>query len=124
MGCIVFKLFLDFYIFFIFTRPLNNNNNNGRNGSCLTWLATPLEDKRRWLIINASDEGKPFQSPGRMKNSSYYIAHGTDQCIYVLKEIIDLYMYVCMYVCMYNLYFRLRNTEQHSHTVLGSIGNL
>ena len=22
MGCIVFKLFLDFYIFFIFTRPL------------------------------------------------------------------------------------------------------
>ena len=31
--------------------------------------------------------------------------------------------YVCMYVCMYNLYFRLRNTEQHSHTVLGSIDN-
>ena len=30
----------------------------------------------------------------------------------------------CVYVCMYNLYFRLRNTEQHSHTVLGSIGNL
>ena len=23
MGCIVSKLFLDFYIFFIFTRPLN-----------------------------------------------------------------------------------------------------
>ena len=32
-------------------------------------------------------------------------------------------LYVCMYVCMYNLYFRLRNTEQHSHTVLGSIDN-
>ena len=32
----------------------NNNNNNGRNGSCLTWLATSLEEKRRWLIINAS----------------------------------------------------------------------
>ena len=30
----------------------------------------------------------------------------------------------CASVCMYNLYFRLRNTEQHSHTVLGSIGNL
>ena len=29
----------------------NNNNNNGRNGSCLTWLATTLEEKRRWLII-------------------------------------------------------------------------
>ena len=30
----------------------NNNNNNGRNGSCLAWLATSLEEKRRWLIIN------------------------------------------------------------------------
>ena len=29
-----------------------------------------------------------------------------------------------VYVCMYNLYFRLRNTEQHGHTVLGSIDNL
>ena len=29
-------------------------NNNGRNGSCLTWLATSLEEKRRWLVINAS----------------------------------------------------------------------
>ncbi len=29
-----------------------------------------------------------------------------------------------LYVCMYNLYFRLRNTEQHSHTVLGSIDSL
>ena len=28
--------------------------NNGKNGSCLTWLATLLEEKRRWLIINAS----------------------------------------------------------------------
>ena len=34
------------------------NNNNGRNGSCLTWLATSLEEKRRWLIINASPRGK------------------------------------------------------------------
>ena len=25
---------------------------------------------------------------------------------------------------VYNLYIRLRNTEQHSHTVLGSIDNL
>ena len=36
----------------------NNNNNNGRNGSCLTWLATSLEDKRRWLVINASPRGQ------------------------------------------------------------------
>ena len=25
------------------------NNNNGRNGSCLTWLATSLEEKRRQI---------------------------------------------------------------------------
>ena len=38
----------------------NNNNNNysGRNGSCLTWLATSLEEKRRWLIMNASPRGQ------------------------------------------------------------------
>ena len=36
----------------------NNNNNNGRSGSCLTWLATSLEEKRRWLIINASARGQ------------------------------------------------------------------
>ena len=35
-----------------------NNNNNGRNGSCLTWLATSLEEKRRWLVINASPRGQ------------------------------------------------------------------
>ena len=34
------------------------NNNNDRNGSCLTWLATSLEEKRRWLIINASPRGQ------------------------------------------------------------------
>ena len=39
-------------------RGINNNNNNGRNGSCLTWLATSLEEKRRWLIINASPRGQ------------------------------------------------------------------
>ena len=51
-----------------------------------------IEERCRWPIINASprgqcskyiqnlegkassDEGKPCQSPGRMKNSSYYIA--------------------------------------------------
>ena len=32
-------------------------------------------------------------------------------CMYV-------YMYVCMYVCMYNLYFRLRNTEQHNNNII------
>ena len=32
--------------------------NNGRNGSCLTWLATSLEEKRRWLTINASLRGQ------------------------------------------------------------------
>ena len=37
------------------------DNNNGRNGSCLTWLATSLEEKRRWLIINASPWGKCSQ---------------------------------------------------------------
>ena len=36
----------------------SNNNNNGRNGSCLTWLATSLEEKRRWLVINASPRGQ------------------------------------------------------------------
>ena len=35
-----------------------DNNNNGRNGSCLTWLATSLEEKRRWLVINASPRGQ------------------------------------------------------------------
>ena len=34
------------------------SNNNGRNGSCLTWLATSLEEKRRWLVINASPRGQ------------------------------------------------------------------
>ena len=28
------------------------------NGSCLTWLATSLEEKRRWLVINASPRGQ------------------------------------------------------------------
>ena len=34
------------------------DNNNCRNGSCLTWLATSLEEKRRWLIIDASPRGQ------------------------------------------------------------------
>ena len=34
----------------------NNNNNNCRNGSCL--MATSLEEKRRWLIIDASPRGQ------------------------------------------------------------------
>ena len=41
-----------------FSKHNNNNNNNGRNGSCLTWLATSLEEKRRWLVINASPRGQ------------------------------------------------------------------
>ena len=36
----------------------NNNNNNGRNGSYLTWLATSLEERPRWPIINASPRGQ------------------------------------------------------------------
>ena len=36
----------------------NNGRNNGRNGSCLTWMATSLEEKRRWLVINASPRGQ------------------------------------------------------------------
>ena len=39
----------------------NNNNNDGQNGMCLTWLATSLEEKRRWLIINASPRGQCSQ---------------------------------------------------------------
>ena len=39
----------------------NNNNNNGRNGSCLTWLAASLEEKRRCLVINASPRGQCSQ---------------------------------------------------------------
>ena len=50
----MFKLLLLFVTY-------NNNNNNGRNGSCLTWLATSLEEKRRWLIINASPRGQCSQ---------------------------------------------------------------
>ena len=42
----------------------------------------------------------------------------------VCSSLISLCEIYCMYVCMYNLYFRLRNTEQHSHTVLGSIDSL
>ena len=30
MGCIVSKLFLDFYIFFIFTRPLTRHSNHAK----------------------------------------------------------------------------------------------
>ena len=51
-----------------------------------------IEERRRWPVITASSRGqcskykfrilkerhiqmrKPYQSPGRMKNSSYYIA--------------------------------------------------
>ena len=40
----------------------NNNDNNGRNGSCLTWMATSLEKKRRWHIINASPRGQCSKS--------------------------------------------------------------
>ena len=42
----------------IHKKGYNNNNNNGRNGSCLTWLATSLQEKRRWLIMNAAPRGK------------------------------------------------------------------
>ena len=42
---------IDFVIYY-------NNNNNGRNGTCLTWLATSFEEKRRWLISNASPRGQ------------------------------------------------------------------
>ena len=32
-------------------------NNIGRNGSYLTWLATSLEERRRWPVITASPRG-------------------------------------------------------------------
>ena len=56
-----------------------------------------IEERRRWPIITASprgkcsrltqnlagkacsDEGNPYQSPGRMENSSYYIAPVVDR---------------------------------------------
>ena len=83
-----------------FSHFVNENNNNiGRNGSYLTWLASGylIEERRRWSVITASprgqcskkiqnlegkafsDEGKPCHSPGRMKNSSYYIAPAGDR---------------------------------------------
>ena len=46
-------------------------------------------------------------------------------CVYVCMCVcVYVCMYVCMYICIYNLYFRLHNTKQHSHTVLGVIDNL
>ena len=44
------------YYYFAGRYNYYNNNNIGRNGSCLTWLATSLEERRRWPIINASHE--------------------------------------------------------------------
>ena len=38
-ACVHFLIFI--FIIFIMAR----------NGSCLTWLATSLEEKRRWLIL-------------------------------------------------------------------------
>ena len=66
-------------------------NNNGRNGSFFYVAGYLIEERRRWPVITASPEDnvlnkfrilkerhvqmrKPYQSPGRMKNSSYYIA--------------------------------------------------
>ena len=41
-----------------YTKAVVQLINNDRNGSCLTWLATSLEEKRRWLIMNASPRGQ------------------------------------------------------------------
>ena len=59
------------------------------------------------------------------KELLYYLDIVLSECAETDIIIILSYYFiiVCMYVCMYNLYFRLRNTEQHSHTVLGSIDN-
>ena len=68
-----------------------DNNNNGRNGSFFNVAGYLIEERRRWPVITAPHEEnvlnkfrilkerhvqmrKPYQSPGRMKNSSYYIA--------------------------------------------------
>ena len=34
------------------------NNNNGRNGSCLTWPAYLIEERRRWPVITTSPRGQ------------------------------------------------------------------
>ena len=54
----MYRLSTNYITVFVKTVP---NNNNGRNGSCLTWLATSLEEKRRWLIINASPRGQCYK---------------------------------------------------------------
>ena len=64
-------------------------------------IGYPIEERLRWPVITASprrqcskliqnlegkaysDEGKPCQSPGRMKNSSYYIAPAGDRTHYL-----------------------------------------
>ena len=35
--------------------------NNGRNGSCLTWLATSLEEKRRLMLPHEDDVLNKFR---------------------------------------------------------------
>ena len=54
----------------------NNNNNNGRNGSCLTWL---IEEKRRWLIINASLEDNVLNKFRTWKERHNYSDEGKRQ---------------------------------------------
>ena len=48
----------------------NNNNNNGRNG-CLTWLATSLEERRRWPIMNASPRGQCSKEIYNLEGKAY-----------------------------------------------------
>ena len=87
----LFKRGASFYIFWIFKRgdpllhfcdfqkgggpgpPLNRPliSNASPRGQCSKQIFN-LEGKAY------SDKGKPFQSPGRMKNSSYYIAPAGD----------------------------------------------
>ena len=38
-----------------------------------------LNKFRIWRERHVQNEGKPYQSPGRMKNSSYYIAPAGDR---------------------------------------------
>ena len=78
----------------------DNNKNNSRNGSFFNVAGYLIEERRRWPVITLPHEDNvlnkfrilkerhvqmrkpyqsPYQSPGRMKNSSHYIAPAGDR---------------------------------------------
>ena len=60
------------------TLKVNNNNNNGRNGSCLTWLATSLE-KRRWLKVACAK----WNASRVQMTLPTYICQAMSACLYI-----------------------------------------